>query len=103
MTSDMQEFLYVVVDTLKKHPDWFGPTVIAMQQGLSDALMDEREKSAAFAYALSAFITEDKQHRRMNKRLYHSMQEALKYLLVFFRGTQFSNVVANLIEEDDNE
>jgi hypothetical protein len=100
MNDEKQEFLNIIVNTLLKHPDWFGDIVNAMQFGLTTRLELEREKTANLAYALVTFVTEDKKKKF---KYYHNIQKGLVTLAGFFYTAPVIKDILPLIEKEKSD
>jgi hypothetical protein len=93
-------FLSYVVSTIKKEPDMLAPTILAIQQGVTDALIEERGEKANMAYALVTLVQDNP---KSVKKWKHQLQKGLVSLAEFFRGAPVEAEIRRYIEPEAEE
>lgn len=78
-----QEFIELVVETIREHPVWLSSMLEATQLGVGIALEEERTKTAKLAYAFSAFIDA---YPKLKPSTLASIQDGIIALKHFFTG-----------------
>jgi hypothetical protein len=97
MNNDNKELIIaLIVDTLKKHPDWLHDILYAMQLGVTEALQDERTKTSDLAYSFSVLVDVCPKQTQKNKT---TMMKGLVQLQSFFSGSKFGDKLQEIINE----
>lgn len=97
MNDDNKELiLALMVDTLKKHPDWLASILYAMQTGITSALQEERTKTSDVAYALAYMIDVCPKQTRKHKS---TIMKGLIVLQSVFFGSKFGDTLQEIINE----
>lgn len=97
---EKRRFLFYVIETIKIHPDWLRDLLWAIQEGISNALIQEREEKADLAYSL---VTMVQCAPKITERHKSKMQKGLRVLKRFFTGAGVEKEIATFITEDNEE
>lgn len=96
MMTKKELYLLYVKSTIKENPEWLADTINTMQEGIAEALLDERCKSSDLAYALSVMV--DKHPKTVISEYGHIIN-GIDRLLNFFKGTEFANNLERIIKK----
>ena len=98
MNNDNKELIMIlIVDTLKKHPEWLHDILYAMQSGVTQALQDERQKTTDIAYAMARLLD-----ICSTKQVTKHKEELMKGLVILqsvFSGSRFGDRLQEMINE----
>lgn len=101
--DDWQMVVAAVVQGVTEEPERFGDVVKAMQQGVMNALGNERRQTSALAYGLQLQVKSD---RKKLERLHEQQPQAIDGLLAVFGGSGYGKELEKIkqeLEADNDE